>query len=54
MILLLNVGVSKIKSTEEFDPKQGTLYQIVVESVLSTVKFEDFCVKSNVSLEDKV
>ncbi len=24
MILLLNVGMSEIRSTEEFDPKQGT------------------------------
>ncbi len=46
IILLLNVGVSEIRSTEEYDPKQRTLDQIV--------KLKDFFVKPKVSLEDKV
>jgi hypothetical protein len=54
MVLLLNVKMSKIKSTEESNPKQGTLDQIVVKVVPSIVKSEDFCVKPKVSLEDKV
>jgi hypothetical protein len=41
-VLLLNVGVSKIKSIEEFDPEQGTLDQIVVKGVPSIVKLKDF------------
>ncbi len=54
MILLLNVGMSEIRSTEEFDPKQGTSNQTTIKLVLSIMKSEDFCVKPNVSLEDKV
>jgi hypothetical protein len=46
--------MSKIKSTKEFDPKQRTSDQIVVKVVPSTVKSKDFCVKPEVSLEDKV
>jgi hypothetical protein len=38
MILLLNVGVSKIISIEEFYPKQGTSNQTATELVLSIVK----------------
>jgi len=46
--------MSKTKSTEESDPKQGTLDQTVTEVVPSIVKLEDFCVRLEVSLEDKV
>jgi hypothetical protein len=46
--------VWKIKNIQEFDPKQGTLEPIVAEVVPSTVKSKDFCVKLEVSLEDKV
>ncbi len=53
-ISILSVGVSKIKSTEEFDPKQRTSDQTTTEVVPSIVKSEDFCVRLKVSLEDKV
>jgi len=53
-ISLLNVGVSIIKSIEESDPEQGTSNQTIVEVVPSIVKSEDFCVRLEVSLEDKV
>jgi hypothetical protein len=53
-VSLLNVGVSKFKSTEESDPKQGTLNHIVVEMVPSTIKSKDFYVRPKISLEDKV
>jgi len=52
-ILLLSVGVSKIKSIEEFDLEQGTSDQTIAKMTLSIVKSEDFCVKLEVSLEEK-
>jgi hypothetical protein len=42
----LNVGMLEIRSTKEYDPKQGTSNQ--------TMKSKDFFVKLEVSLEDKV
>jgi hypothetical protein len=42
----LNVGMLEIRSTKEYDPKQGTSNQ--------TMKSKDFFVKPEVSLEDKV
>ncbi len=53
-ISLLRVGVLKIRSTKEFDPKQGTLDQTIIEMVPPIMKSKDFCVKLEVSLEDKV
>jgi hypothetical protein len=53
-VSLLSVETSKIKSTEEFDPKQRTSYQIITKVVPSIVKLEDFCVRVEVSLENKV
>ncbi len=44
----------KIRSIEESDPQQGTSNQTITKMVPSTVKLEDFCVKPDVSLEDKV
>jgi len=46
--------VSKNRSVEEFDPEQGTLDQIVAKVEPSIMKSEDFCIKLEVSLEDKV
>jgi len=46
--------VLKIRSIEEFDPQQGTSNQTITKMVPSIVKLEDFCVKPDVSLEDKV
>ncbi len=51
---LLNVGVSEIRSTEEFDLEQRTLDQTITKVVPSTMKSKDFYVKLEVSLEDKV
>jgi hypothetical protein len=53
-VSLLNVRVSKIKSIYESNFKQRTSDQIAVEVVPSTVKSEDFYVRPEVSLEDKV
>ncbi len=46
--------MSKIRISEESKPKQRTLYQIVTEVVPSTTKAEDFYVRPEISLEDKV
>jgi hypothetical protein len=54
IISLLNVGMLKIKSIKESNPKQGTSYQTTTKVVPLTMKSEDFCVKLEVSLEDKV
>ncbi len=54
MISLLIVGILKIKSIEESNKKQGTLDQIAVKVVPSTMKSENFYVILKVSLEDKV
>ncbi len=54
IVLLLSVQVLKIKSTTKLDPKQGTLDQTTIEMVPSTMKSEYFCVRLEVSLEDKV
>jgi hypothetical protein len=53
-ILLLNVGVSKIRSTKQLDPEQRTLNQTTIKLVPSIVKSKDFYVIPKVSLEDKV
>jgi hypothetical protein len=53
-ISLLHVGVLKIKSTKESDPNQMTLDQTIIEMVPPIMKSKDFCVKLEVSLEDKV
>jgi hypothetical protein len=53
-ISLLHFGVLEVRSTEESNPKQGTLDIIAIEVVLSTMKSEYFCVRPEVSLEDKV
>jgi hypothetical protein len=50
MVSLLSVGVSKIKINEESNLEQGTLNQIIIEVVLSTMKLEVFCVRSNDAL----
>ncbi len=54
MVSLLNVGVSKIRSTKKFDPKWGTSNQIATKMEPSTVKSKDFCIRLEVSLENKV
>jgi hypothetical protein len=54
IVSLLSVGVLKIKSIEEFYPKQRISDQTIVEVVPSTVKSKDFCVRLEVSLEEKV
>ncbi len=54
MVLTLSVGVSKIKNIKEFDNEQRTLNQTNAEVVPSIVKLEDFYVKLDVSLENKV
>jgi hypothetical protein len=52
--MLLSVGVSKIRSTKESNPKQRTLDQIVAKVLPSTMKLKKNCVKLRVSLKDKV
>jgi hypothetical protein len=54
MVSFFNVGLSKIRTIEEFDPKGRTSYQTVVELEPLTIKSEDVCVRLEVSLEDKV
>ncbi len=51
---LLSVGMSKIKISEESKPEKGTLDQMVTKVVPSTIKLEDFYVKPEISLEEKV
>jgi hypothetical protein len=53
-ILSLSVRVSKIKSTEKSNLEQKTSNQTVAKLVPSIVKSENFCVKLEVSLENKV
>jgi hypothetical protein len=53
-ILLLTVGMLKLRSTKESYPKQGTLDQTTTKVLPSIMKSEDFCVKLEVSLEDQV
>jgi hypothetical protein len=53
-VSLSSVGVSKIMSIQEYDQKQKTVDQTTKEVVLSTMKSKDFCVRLEVSLEDKV
>jgi hypothetical protein len=43
-VSLLSVGVSKIRSTKEFDLKQRTFDQTTAKVVPSMVKLEDFSV----------
>jgi hypothetical protein len=54
MVLTLSVGVSKIKNIKEFDNEQRTSNQTNAEVVPSIVKLENFYVKLDVSLENKV
>jgi hypothetical protein len=54
MVSLLSARILKIRSTKKYDSKQRTSNQTTTEVVLSIVKSKDFCVKSKVSLEDKV
>jgi hypothetical protein len=54
IVSLLNVGVLETKSIEEFDLEQKTSNQTTKKVVPSIVKSEDFCVRLEVSLEDKV
>jgi hypothetical protein len=44
----------KIKSIKKSDPEQRISYQIVAEVMSSIMKSKDFCVRLEVSLEDKV
>ncbi len=53
-ISLLNIGLLDIKINEEYDPKQRMSDQGAIEVVPSTTKLEDFYVKLEISLEDKV
>ncbi len=53
-ISLLNVGVSKIKNTKEYDPKQGTINQTSTKVLPLIMKLENFCVKPRVTLGNKV
>jgi hypothetical protein len=54
IISLLNVGVLKIRISEDFNLKQGTSKQIATEVGPSTTKPKDFYFRSKISLEDKV
>jgi hypothetical protein len=53
-VSLSSVGVSKIRSIQEYDQKQRTLDQTTKEVMLSTMKSKDFCVRPEESLEDNV
>jgi len=53
-VSLSSVGVSEIISIQEYDQKQRTLDQTTKEVMFSTMKSKDFCVRPEVSLEDKV
>jgi hypothetical protein len=46
--------VLKIRSIEKSDLEQGISYQIVAKVVPLVVKSKYFCVRPEVSLEDKV
>jgi len=46
--------VLKIRVNEESEPQQGTSNQGARAMVLSTIKLEDFYVKLEISLRDKV
>jgi hypothetical protein len=54
MVSSSSVGVWEIRSIQEYDQKQRTLDQTIQEVMLSTMKSKDFCVRPEVSLEDKV
>jgi hypothetical protein len=54
IVSLFIVGVSKIRINEEFEPEQGTSYQIAIEMVPSTTKSKEFYVRPLISLENKV
>jgi hypothetical protein len=53
-ISLLNVGISEIRSIEESNSKRRTSNQTTIKVVPSIVKSKDFCVRPEVSSEDKV
>jgi hypothetical protein len=53
-ISLLNIELLDIKINEEYDPKQRMSDQGAIKVVPSTTKLEDFYVKLEISLEDKV
>jgi hypothetical protein len=50
----LSIGVLDFKINENFELKQGTLDQRVVEMVPSTTKLEDYYVKLKIALEDEI
>ncbi len=54
MVSLLNVGVLEIRSTEESNLEQRISYQTTTKLVPWIVKSKDFCVRLEVSFEDKV
>ncbi len=54
MISLLSVGMLNISSIEESNQEQRIEYQITTKVVPSIMRSKDFCVKPEVSLEDKV
>jgi hypothetical protein len=53
-ISLLSIGLLEIRINEEDYPKQRMSDQGAIEMVPSTTKLEDFYVKLEISLEDKV
>ncbi len=53
-ISLLNIRVSKVRVSGEFDIEQETSYQGAIEVMLSTTNTTKFHVKPQISLEDKV
>ncbi len=54
IVSLLSVRVLEIRSIEETNLEQGTLYQTTAKVVPSTMKSKNFYVRPKVSLEDKV
>ncbi len=53
-ISLLSIGVLEIRISTEYKLEQGTLDQRTLKVVPSTIKPEDFYVKLEISLENKV
>jgi hypothetical protein len=54
MVSLSSVGASEIRNIQEYDQKQRTLDQTTKEVMLSTMKSKNFCVRPEVSVENKV
>jgi len=53
-VSLLSIGVLEIIIIEKFDPKKMTTNQRIVEVMPLITKLENFYVRPEISLEDKV